>query len=1170
MDVSNPNWINELWVNGKLLQSAWLAGFLGNLAASGVYDIVKVGFKNVIQDRRSIWRDAEDLANTDLLRALRLAEIDAMLAVCETCLLEDYDTDPSLLRTLVTPAKWRAISKSFSNPDVDAVLLLRSELLAAYRQVTKLSASELQHDLTLAVKDANELVKTASELPKFSSTDELKQWATAEFEAGLRVLLQDRFKIPLPVQLFRRLRLHWFDYMRVSFRRQLIKNPAAQHAFEMDVLSMIPELSKDVKFTYETLSDQLGVQDRKLDDIFDFLRLALGKREEQLRDMPAVSEDIGKLVAMAEATFKQLVSEKVVENTRHAEQVAQLIAIRAATDRAADTAERQLELMEGNRPDELNIAGYREAIKARYRHLRLETLSADQLYYQDIELQAVFIPQHVRNCQQWLPRALEGPKELGRVDLKDAVALVEIKDIADFRRQKPRRVMDVVRASDKRLLVLLGDPGAGKSSLSVMMLLNWATGGFDADSLPILIELRQYHRAGESKDFLEYLQDGVDLFHRFPVAELKARISLPGVTLIFDGLDEVFEPEARARVLEQICRYAREFPKTRILVTSRLVGYPPRVLRDAGFEHWLLQDFTPAQIADFLERWCSVAVRSELDKHRVKQRVNGAIAVPAVREMAGNPLLLTMMAMLARQRDLPRDQAGLYAKCAELLLELWDTQKALAEHVDLRDAYLDLQDKQIILRRQAWQMQTGQLGLRGNLVPRGVVEDVMNGALVRIEDGGRRRRVVRLLIDQLRERNFVLCHLGGEHYAYVHRGFLEYFCAEDIRNRFESERSLSEEELAEIFKKNCNEDAWKEVLVLAANTLDPKVADRILKLLLTVATPSRPAPADLVYSTLLRARDPQALVETRQAAWEFFERGTRAIKGKFRNRCLRSLVEHWSDERTRVLLEDIASQATKSTRARAIEGLAKKWPDERTRNFLQELSLSSTESKIGLAALRGLIRAWAGDTKTIDKFLITIATRSGHSRARAFALEHLARDKRANIREVLEEIARDDHDGTNRAVPTLAKFWHDDRTRLLLTEIVENNLNTHSARQALQALAQLWRDDATKELLVRLASQDQDSIATIEAIALLGALWLEEEIQQILLKIALGHHARTARVQALAMLASRWPTSIQKSGLLDEILRTEEGRSLIKAASVARYTLGPARKYLKQLTESQK
>ena len=40
-----------------------------------------------------------------------------------------------------------------------------------------------------------------------------------------------------------------------------------------------------------------------------------------------------------------------------------------------------------------------------------------------------------------------------------------------------------------------------------------------------------------------------------------------------------------------------------------------------------------------------------------------------------NPLLLTMMAILSRNQDLPRDRNKLYEKCAELLLKNWDLEK---------------------------------------------------------------------------------------------------------------------------------------------------------------------------------------------------------------------------------------------------------------------------------------------------------------------------------------------------------------------------------------------------------------------------------------------------------------------------------------------------------------
>jgi predicted NACHT family NTPase len=45
--------------------------------------------------------------------------------------------------------------------------------------------------------------------------------------------------------------------------------------------------------------------------------------------------------------------------------------------------------------------------------------------------------------------------------------------------------------------------------------------------------------------------------------------------------------------------------------------------------------------------------------------------------LAGNPLLLTMMLILNRTEDLPRDRVRLYEKCAELLLHQWKAQEAL-------------------------------------------------------------------------------------------------------------------------------------------------------------------------------------------------------------------------------------------------------------------------------------------------------------------------------------------------------------------------------------------------------------------------------------------------------------------------------------------------------------
>ena len=73
-------------------------------------------------------------------------------------------------------------------------------------------------------------------------------------------------------------------------------------------------------------------------------------------------------------------------------------------------------------------------------------------------------------------------------------------------------------------------------------------------------------------------------------------------------------------------------------------------LRDADFRHFILQDLDSEQIEDFIYRWHDLTFKDEADKVRKRDRLQAAIRyLQTIRELAGNPLLLTMMAILNRQ-----------------------------------------------------------------------------------------------------------------------------------------------------------------------------------------------------------------------------------------------------------------------------------------------------------------------------------------------------------------------------------------------------------------------------------------------------------------------------------------------------------------------------------------
>ncbi|MEH2161956.1 MAG: hypothetical protein V7K38_13145 [Nostoc sp.] len=69
--------------------------------------------------------------------------------------------------------------------------------------------------------------------------------------------------------------------------------------------------------------------------------------------------------------------------------------------------------------------------------------------------------------------------------------------------------------------------------------------------------------------------------------------------------------------------------------------------------------------------------------------------------------------------------------------------------------------------------------------------------------------------------------------AFLHRKFLEYFCASEIVRQFEKERSISIEDLkTEVFGKHWQDETWHEVLRLFAGMIEPKFVGEILDYLM--------------------------------------------------------------------------------------------------------------------------------------------------------------------------------------------------------------------------------------------------------------------------------------------------------------------------------------------------
>jgi len=108
-------------------------------------------------------------------------------------------------------------------------------------------------------------------------------------------------------------------------------------------------------------------------------------------------------------------------------------------------------------------------------------------------------------------------------------------------------------------------------------------------------------------------------------------------------------------------------------------------------------------------------------------------------------------------------------------------------------------------------MQQERTGLAGNLIAENKLKQIVETELAQLEVP-QSWSVADDLIWMLRERNFMLGYMGDHQYAFIHRTFLEYFCARDLKYRLERTSSLTPAGLQDIFREHWRQDEWHEVL----------------------------------------------------------------------------------------------------------------------------------------------------------------------------------------------------------------------------------------------------------------------------------------------------------------------------------------------------------------------
>jgi HEAT repeat protein len=790
-------------------------------------------------------------------------------------------------------------------------------------------------------------------------------------------------------------------------------------------------------------------------------------------------------------------------------------------------------LPDGGYLDPEVIRTYYERIVQQYGRLDLETLTPSQFEDQlRIQLNSVFVEPDVRtelpvldlpkDLQRWL--ATQG--SLDEADVRGGLNTEERDRLRRAYQQRPRRKMfDLLGPGAGQRVVLLGDPGAGKSTLLRYVALSLADPAVSAvrtpfgGCLPVLIELKTYESARAEQrcatflEFLDYLSrtEGLGL----DKGVLDQYLSEDGrAVALFDGLDEIFEPAQRAAVTRQIAAFAMRYPNVSVLVTSRIIGYSRGVLADAGFTHATIQDLDAAQISDFLTGWYALALHDRpVVAARSEDRLLAAIAdSTSISEMAGNPLLLTILAIIGRHQELPRERWRAYDYAATVLVDRWDVNRHLHDE-RLPIVFISEDDKKELLRRIAWLMQAGTRH-GGNYLTR---DEMQLEFEIYLRDRfgcspTDAAIVAHAMINQFRERNFILSRYGGELYGFVHRAFLEFFCAERFRWQFEKDQAIDIDHLkSEVFGEHWDDSSWREVLRLIAGTIQERWAAEIIIFLTDGINASWPwkfgdhPPRNIALAV-------QCLAEKRPVA--SLDRAARRVLVR-----VIQLIEHCVLDDDRLSCALLANEIIP-----AMATIGQAWPGrEIFLDWYLARGARMVWSPVSSLASRIAVCLYPNEPRLLRSFLESIRT-VRDSRLCVPLLDRLDDyiPTDPGIRaELLDSIAHDQAERVREAaVRALAGLGADLDVRTLLLDRAAHDDDDDVREAAVRALAGLTADPAVRALVLERASRDQSwAVRQVAVRALTGAP--DAEVRAFLLECAIrdaDNRVREAAVEVLAGL----------------------------------------------------
>lgn len=406
---------------------------------------------------------------------------------------------------------------------------------------------------------------------------------------------------------------------------------------------------------------------------------------------------------------------------------------------------------------------------------------------------------------------ITGARRLGITELMEACCIENFErfGLADIRQEKVPG-LEAVQAHNR--LMVLGKPGAGKTTFLKYLATQCNEGNQFEELVPIFITLKEFAETEGSPALPGFI---ASQFAESKVSEpdetLEKLLEAGSAIVLLDGLDEVKQEDSN-RILQHIEEFARNAGDCVVVVTCRIAA------KEYTFEKFTeveVADFDDTQIEEFATKWFGERNPVKANKFIEKIDENDRI-----KELAKSPLLLTLLCQVFESKtDFPINRYNLYDEGVSLLLKRWDAKR----NIEREEIYQNLSAprKQDLLSQVALSaFEEGEYFFRQKWLEGEIYDYVSN-----LREAKKYPEVLALdgeaVLKEIEAHHGLLVERARRIYSFSHLTLQEYFAARQIiEHRPDSYKVLT---------SRITDKAWREIVLWTANGLYS--ADELLLLL---------------------------------------------------------------------------------------------------------------------------------------------------------------------------------------------------------------------------------------------------------------------------------------------------------------------------------------------------